>query len=297
MKVCYLILVYNELEYTIKTFESIKAQIQKKYKFDIICIDNNSREDISTQLKDYCEKNAIRYIFHNENDGYAGGNNYGWSIVKEEEYDYVFIANNDIELLHEAITEKILDVLESDKKIALVGTNLLDKNNTPIKYSRFHKRIQSIEKINNYKSEDFLTVPSVIGCFFCIRVLYAPLELFDASFFMYSEEQNLEYYLMMAGYFVGILRDEKYLVKHYGGFFDFKTASNWKIYLNIRNSILTFRNFSKKNRKIYMILYFFFIIRLFVRVPKSIVFKAFIRGCSLLDKPNSEIYADAKRFL
>ncbi len=297
MKVCYLVLVYNEIEYTIKTFESIKAQNQTKYKFDIICVDNKSREEISAQLKNYCAKNNIRYIFHDDNNGYAGGNNYGWNIVKKEEYDYVFIANNDIELLHESISEKILEVLETDKKIALVGTHLLDRNNTPIKYSRFHKKIQSMERVNNYKSEDFFAVPSVVGCFFCIRVLYAPTELFDTSFFMYSEEQNLEYYLMMAGYYVGILSDENYAVKHYGGFFDFNTAPDWKIYLNIRNSILTFKNFSKIRRFFYISLYFIFIIRLFIISPKKVFFKAFIRGCVLLNKQNSDIYADVQRYL
>ena len=293
MKACYIVLVYNELEYTFKTFKSIKKQKQDIYPFDIICVDNNSKLEIADKLKSYCEQNDIRYIFHNENDGYAGGNNFAWNIVKSEGYDYVFIANNDIELLHENISEEILKLLEKEEKVALIGTHLIDSNNVPISYSRLHNQIMKMNKLNRLKSNDFKPIATVVGCFFCIRVKYAPMELFDKSFFMYSEEQNLEYLLMTQGYGVGILNKQEYVVKHYGGFFDFNTAADWKIYLNIRNAILTSKRFNKKNQLKFILLYFMLVIKLFLKYRKVAVIKGFLNGLYYLNRDKNVIYENA----
>lgn len=293
MKACYIVLVYNELDYTFKTFESIKRQKQDLYPFDIICIDNNSKPEIAEKLKSFCEKSHIRYIFHNENNGYAGGNNYAWRIVRNEEYDYVFIANNDIELLNTDISEEILKILEKEQNIALIGTHLIDGNNVSITYSKLHEQVMKMNKFNRFKTDLFQPVVTVVGCFFCIRVKYAPLELFDKSFFMYSEEQNLEYYLMKQGYGVGILNNKNYVVKHYGGFFDFNKASNWKIYLNIRNAILTSKNFNRMIQIKYITLYLMLVIKLFLKYRKSAIIKGFFNGLIYLNKDKSIIYENA----
>ena len=57
MKVCYLVLVYNELEFTKKTFISIKKQKQVSYTFDTICVDNASDENTALELKNFCNAN------------------------------------------------------------------------------------------------------------------------------------------------------------------------------------------------------------------------------------------------
>lgn len=295
MKICYLVLVYNELEYTKKTFESIKKQNREKYTFDIICIDNASSESVASELKAYCNNNGICYLRHEINDGYAGGNNFGWDYAKEHGYDYVFIANNDIELLNPYISEMILDCMLTDTQIALLGTNLIDSNDKKIKYSKYHDFIVKFEKVNKSENSNIIPVSSVVGCFFCIDVNKVKTDyLFDKSFFMYSEEQNLEYQLMKHGYIVAVLKDESYTVKHYGGFFDFHTMAKWKIYLSVRNWVLTTRNFSKKNSELYLILYFLILIYLYLKYRRKIIFKAYFSGKKLKKANNyKSIYSDA----
>ncbi len=235
-----MVLVYNELEYTIKTFESLRKQSQQKYQFDIICVDNASDDKYANVLKRYCQENNIRYIRHEINDGYAGGNNYAYDIVKSEGYDIVFIANNDIELLHPDITESIIESFESNDKIALIGTSYIDKDGKGIKLSRLSSLIAKIDGIKIYENDVFKSQPFVIGCFFAIRTDIPEIKsLFDYSYFMYCEEQKLEFQLMRWGYHVGCLKNPEYVVKHYGGFFDWSKQSDWSIYLSTRNFVLT----------------------------------------------------------
>ena len=171
MKICYLVLVYNELEYTKKTFFSIKKQNQEKYSFDIICIDNASEKSIAIELEQFCLENGIIYLRHDINDGYAGGNNFGWNYAKENNYDYVFIANNDIELLHPDITERIIEEMSNDNSIALLGTNLIDADDKQIQYSRYHTFIMNHSKLNKSDNKSIKSVPTVIGCFFFISLV------------------------------------------------------------------------------------------------------------------------------
>ena len=295
MKIGYLVLVYNELDYTKKTFESIKKQNQSKYSFDIYCIDNDSRKEISEELQKYCQLNQIKYLRQEKNTGYAGGNNFGWRYLRSLGYDYIFIANNDIELLDTSITENIIDkFLENDSKVSIIGTHLVDKDSNPVKYSRFHQFIMKKEKINNFNNTSLLAVPTVIGCFFCIKTdSWKSDVLFTESFFMYSEEQDLEYKLMKDGKYVTILKDVNKVVKHYGGFFDFSTQKDWAIYLNIRNCILTLRIFNRKNQFLYFLIYFLLICKFFLVYKRPIILKGFIKGVSLLNKNDELIAKDA----
>lgn len=297
MKSCYIVLVYNELEYTKKTFESIRQQNQEKYKFDIVCVDNASDAKFAEPLKKYCTQNNIRYLRHDINDGYAGGNNFAFDIMKNEGYDFVFIANNDIELLNSDITSEILKTMEQDKNIAILGCHLIDANDNKIKYSSFYTFIMKYEKINATQNKKVIAVPSVVGCFFCIRCKSLKRNfLFNKDFFMYSEEQDLEYFEMMQGFNVAVLANKEMIVKHYGGFFDFSTAKNWAIYLNIRNSVLTFRNFHSLNRKIYIILYFVLILKLSLKFKKKIILKGFFSGLKFL-KNKKNLYDDSIKSL
>ena len=293
MKTCYIVLIHNEINYTLMTLKSILKQKSDTYNFDIFCVDNASKLEISIIIKEFCVSHGIRYIYHDENNGYAGGNNYAWNIVRNENYDYVFIGNNDIKLFNDKITEKILQVMEGNDNIAILGTNLVDHNHNKIKYSRFANYIVRKEKINNYITNDFKSVSTVVGCFFCIRVSCVDGDLFEESFFMYSEEQNLEYKLMQKGYYVGVLSDDVYTVMHYGGFFDFSTQSNWALYLNSRNTVLTLQNFRLGRRFCYISIYFFIVVKNAIRNRRISPFKGFLKGLYLMGKNRRLVYKDS----
>lgn|GEM_PF-4535010 len=292
-------MVYNELDYTIKTFESLHLQCQKKYYFDIICVDNNSNEQYALPLKDYCENNNIRYLHHNVNDGYAGGNNYAYEIVKSEGYDIVFIANNDIELLHPNITENVIDCFMTNDKIALVGAPNVDADSNPCRMSGFVKMLAKLEKQPQLKNDIFVTEPFITGCFFAIRTDIKELEyLFDYSYFMYDEEKDLEFRLMRAGYYVGMLQNLNMSVKHYGAGFDYTKQSDWSIYLIVRNYILSSKKYRLLTKIVFYFLYFGLITKLFFLYHKY-TFRGFFSGLYMLltNKDKKYIYNDAVNYV
>jgi len=298
-KICYLVLVYNELEYTIKTFESLQKQRQEKYSFDVICVDNASVEKYAQPLRDYCQNHNIRYIHHDVNDGYAGGNNYAFNIVKSEGYEIVFIANNDIELLHPDITENIIDCFETNDRIALIGTPIVDADNNTCGKSLFIQLLAKLEKQIQYENDFFYTTPFVFGCFFAIRTDINKISyLFDYSYFMYCEEQKLEFQLMKWGYYVGVLRDSNKKVKHYGGVFDYKKQSDWSIYLIVRNYILSSKDYRFITKLFFYVSYFGLITKLAILNKKN-TFRGYWAGLYLLiTKKNSEyIYNDAVSYV
>lgn len=294
-KICYIVLVYNELDYTIKTFESLRLQCQMKYHFDIICVDNNSNDQYAVPLKNYCENNNIRYLHHNVNDGYAGGNNYAFEIVKSEGYEIVFIANNDIELLHPNITENVIDCFMTNEKIALVGAPNVDADGIFCRMSGFVKMLAKLEKQPQFVNDKFKTVPFVVGCFFAIRTDLKELDyLFDYSYFMYDEEKDLEFRLMRSGYYIGSLSNNNMVVKHYGAGFDYNRQSDWSIYLIVRNYILSSRYYRFFTKILFYPLYFCLITKLTFIYRKNI-FKGFFVGLFLLlaKKDKMYIYNDA----
>ena len=294
-KICYIVLVYNELDYTIKTFESLRLQSQKKYHFDIICVDNNSNEQYAIPLKDYCKNNNIRYLHHIVNDGYAGGNNYAYEIVKSEGYEIVFIANNDIELLHPNITENVIDCFMTNDKIALVGAPNVDADNNPCRMSGFVKMLAKLEKQPQLNNDIFVTEPFITGCYFAIRTDIKEIEyLFDYSYFMYDEEKDLEFRLMRSGYYVGMIQNLNMSVKHYGAGFDYKKQSAWSIYLITRNYILSSRKYRFITKTIFYFLYLCLIMKLAILYRKNTL-KGYFSGLFLLltNKNKDYIYKDA----
>lgn len=296
MKICCIVLVYNELEYTIKTFKSLHQQKNEQFNFDIICVDNASDKKYAIPLQEYCSKESIRYIRHEVNDGYAGGNNFAFEIARNEGYELVFIANNDIELMNNEIMEKMVNSFNIDERIALVGTHLVDTEGNKNRVPRISAAITKLEKINEYENETFISVPFVTGCFFVVRTsCIKNQDLFDYSYFMYSEEQNLEFQLMHEGYYVGILKDSDCVVKHYGGFFDFNTQSRWSIYLSARNFVLSMRDFSLKVRLFFYFSYFLILLRKAISCRKISILSGYFSGIRLIIKKASKkfVYEDA----
>lgn len=294
-KICYLVLVYNELEYTIKTFESLLRQKQDKYHFDIICVDNASDETYAVPLHQYCCEHNIRYLRHDVNDGYAGGNNYAYEIVKLEGYEIVFIANNDIELLHPNITENVIDCFKTNDKIALVGAPNVDKIGNYCQISGFAKLLAKLEKQPQYKNEIFKTEPFVVGCFFAIRTNIKDLEfLFDYSYFMYDEEKDLEFRLMRSGYYIGSLCIPNMIIKHYGADVEFQSRPDWFIYLFVRNYILSSRKYRFLTKVVFYILYSCLVVKNAFLYRKN-TFRGYWAGIylSLTKKSREYIYEDA----
>ncbi len=110
------ILTFNQLEYTIKCFESIKRNTTEPY--EIIFVDNASNDGTVEWLqKQAKENNNVRLILNRENFGFAKGCNQG---IKEARGIYIVLLNNDVIVTKEWLTG-LLKCLKSSPDVGIVG--------------------------------------------------------------------------------------------------------------------------------------------------------------------------------
>lgn len=305
MRICYLVLAYNNIDDTVETLEGIAQQQYDN--IDVFIVDNKSNEVYAKPLREYAEQHHMTYFYRDINDGYAGGNNYGWNCLKDK-YDYVFVVNNDIIFNDRELTSKIMHIFETNSDIAIVGPTILYDDNKQIDNSRLHKLFfYKLCTDHIYKkTDDFTEMPSVVGCFLAIRVSAINTDkLFDDSFFMYGEELDLCLRVWNYGWSVVHMNDRISTIYHKGGMSPFNERTpSWKFYLCMRNSILCARNFTLWYAFLFVILHFIAVFRiaLFSKYNKQCrmcSWQGFLKGCYfiLFRKPSAIILADAQKAL
>ena len=299
--VCYLVLASNDFDDTVETINSITNQRNYEIDIDILVIDNNSVSKFSTPLCEFCKNNSIQYVYRDVNDGYAGGNNYGWNIIKDK-YKYVFVVNNDIIINHVDLTIKLISILENDNKIGIAGPIVYYGNNERLTEKGIRRIFfKYFYEFKWKQSQDYEECDSVIGCFLALNPKNISSPLFDDSFFMYGEELNLGLRTWKEGYKVIHLTKEEYSIYHKGGCDPFEKGSLWKFYLSIRNSVLC-SNQLTKNRWIYLLLIFLSVVRTLFKFnyPKEqriAALKGFMSGLRLLNKDKESITLNAEEAL
>ena len=300
-RICYIVLAFNNYEDTINTLKCI--QNQKYQNISILCIDNGSRIEFIDNLRKYCISNSIEYIYRDTNDGYTGGNNYGWKITRERGFNYICICNNDILFDDIYLTDRLIAAFGSNKKIGVIGTNYITKDGKIIKEARIQNFfIKRILRRNQYYNSLFKSTPGVMGCFIAINSQAVITDyLFEESFFMYADETDFEYRLINSGWYVGVLNDQTTII-HLGGNFDFREMAIWKIYLSSRNSLLCAKIFSSGKKVIYIFLMFASVIwncfsKRIITKKKIAILSGFLNGCYIMytKKDNNYILRDAFR--
>lgn len=97
--------------------------------YELIIVDNNSPEkDILSLQSKYSQ---FKFIFLEENIGFAGANNIG---IRESVGDYVFLLNADT-LLQKNSIEELVNVLKENSKAAAVSPKLIYYNEQLIQYA------------------------------------------------------------------------------------------------------------------------------------------------------------------
>lgn len=113
MKVSIIIPVYNCEKYIKKCIESIKAQTYKNW--ELILIDDASKDKSGRICDEYAEKNNNIYVYHIENNGPANARNTGLSYAKGTHCMFVdaddYIEKNALEILSNIIQEENQDII------------------------------------------------------------------------------------------------------------------------------------------------------------------------------------------
>jgi len=116
MKLIISLLVYNQLEVTLRCIDSIlKNTVEQD--FLLIISDNASNKYVGKRLKQISHK-KVRYIRNSENIGFILAHN---NIFKKYPSDFFCVLNNDLVIKTYGWDAKFIQVLEEDKNIAQVG--------------------------------------------------------------------------------------------------------------------------------------------------------------------------------
>ena len=196
---------YNSTDLLITSIDSLIAYTNG-VNYEIIVVDNNSPDKgIDRIEKKYGEKIVI--IRSKINLGFGGANNLG---AKAATGDFILFLNPDTELLNDSVLCFYEFVRKTkDNKIGALGSILLDaQHKVNHSYGSFLTPINVIcnslplhNKNYTYAVENPIEVDYITGADLFIRSsLFKEIGGFDESFFMYSEEVDLQYRISKKGY-------------------------------------------------------------------------------------------------
>jgi len=180
------------------------SSLKNNMKFEVIVIDNKSKDDSVYFLSEkYINHKNIIIVDSGENNGFGKGNNLGAFYSKGK---YLCCINSDT-ISKKTDYQKLLNELERNKEIGLLGTKVLNKdgsiqslgfNNPSVKNDfllsflfwnfNFMKKI----RYRSYKNKGLFNVDWVSGCFFLVlKENFEKVNGFDEKIFMYSEDLDL----------------------------------------------------------------------------------------------------------
>lgn len=209
MDVSVIIVNYNTCVMTKKCIDSIFVNT-KNIDFEVILVDNNSRDESRTIFE---KDERIKYIYNHKNIGFGCANNIGVEVANGRN---VIFLNSDTLLINNAI--KIMsDFLDGNDNAGACGGNLYNNYEEPShSFGRFFPSIfweinllsnNIIEKIIYGKSTSYnysnkvLKVAHIIGADLMVKKkILDVIGGFNPCFFMYREETELCYRIYNSGY-------------------------------------------------------------------------------------------------
>lgn len=241
MKISVIIVSYNARYHLEQCLYSVEKALENT-DGEIIVVDNDSPERPIDFIRNKFPN--VHFIESKENLGFAKGNNLG---VEKAQGEYVLILNPDT-LIPENLFTEILPFADSHPEMGALGVRLIDANgkfhpeskrNIPSFKNTFGKLFGTlINKKNSkgyYKTEvgEFEIAPAeiLVGAFMLMKTkIYKEVGGFDPRYFMYGEDIDLSYTLVLNGftnYYYGKIstihykgestrKDKKYLKTFFG---------------------------------------------------------------------------------
>ena len=200
-----IVVSYNTQQMTLDCLKSIYAQT-KKIKFNVIVVDNNSRDDSAKLIAK--EFPHVQLISLSENIGFSKANNLAATNIKNK---YILLLNPDTVVLNNAI-EKLVDFAEQHPNSGIWGGKTLNADYSLNPTSCWGKmsvwsllcralflsslfpksELFNPESYGNWQRNTVREIDIVTGCFLLIKSnLWHQLKGFDNDFFMYGEEADL----------------------------------------------------------------------------------------------------------
>ena len=190
-------LTYNKLE------EATKPYLESLYKytdeslFDLVIVDNASSDGTVGYLREFAKNhNNVNIIENFENLGYSGGNNIGLRYIKDMEYEFVGLLNNDI-LFTPNWLEDTIQIFSKDNQLGMVSPRIqkgkaINTKNYLQKYNKYLSRFK----------EDFIySIEPLFCCVIIKKEVTDKIGLMDENFSpAFWEDNDFCLRTMYAGY-------------------------------------------------------------------------------------------------
>jgi GT2 family glycosyltransferase len=181
---------------------------------EIIVVDNNSQDESCAMMK--LRFPNVKLIENKDNLGFPKGNNIG---VASAQGEYICILNPDTVIAEDTFT-KVLAFAERQKNLGAIGVKLIDgagnflresKRGVPTPFVAFTKMVGLYklfpkEKVfgkyyaQHISENETAKVDILVGAFMLMkRDLYLELGGFDENCFMYSDDIDLSYRILLKG--------------------------------------------------------------------------------------------------
>ncbi|MDD4721926.1 MAG: glycosyltransferase family 2 protein, partial [Acidaminococcaceae bacterium] len=124
------------------------------------------------------------------NFGFAGGNNVGLRFaLAQNNFDYVWILNNDTVVCKDSLTE-LVNTMEADTSIGICGSKLMYYD-TPIKVQSLGGKYNKVLGISNHivDKNDSLNIDYVVGASMLVsKVFIETIGFMQEDYFLYYED-------------------------------------------------------------------------------------------------------------
>ncbi|HVZ58579.1 MAG TPA: glycosyltransferase family 2 protein [Patescibacteria group bacterium] len=216
------ILDYNQKETTLACLASLEKIEHKGLQVNVIVIDNYPKGVLEIDTKKY--KNISVILTKTpDNLGFSGGHNVGIDYAMKQNADYVIVLNNDV-IVDRGLVQELVKAAESNERIGAVVPKIYFMAGNEYHKDRYKKSelgkvfwyaggkfdwdniqgqhigVDEVDKgqYDNEGETDLLT-----GC--CVLLTKAALRKvqgFDAAYFLYYEDADLNTRLKQAGFVI-----------------------------------------------------------------------------------------------
>lgn len=189
-----LIVNYNTADLVHACIESVL--MQKGVSFEIIVVDNASSDRSVSLLKDLEGEGKIQLIANQDNKGFGSANNQAAKLAQGK---YFYLLNPDAVCLGQDVLKGMYDYMEANSKVGLSGTQVMKTRKGGYSVPQYDYPSQ------RYTNVSFSHLPGkiawVIGAsMFIRREVFALVNGFDESYFLYGEEADLCLRIRKANY-------------------------------------------------------------------------------------------------
>lgn len=193
---------YNSSRHTINMVDSIRTMSQSPISYEIIIVDNGSRDEEYQQLSLLDSIPNTKIIRSRLNGGFASGNMFGVHYASGKYYLFI---NNDT-LFHNDVLNYFYTYAESNPQVGLLGGHLSNSDGSRTSsYKKFPSLLSnlvgnSLARLltpNDFPSNKMiLEEPTKVGvisgsCMFFRRDVFDAIGGFDTVFFLYCEEEDI----------------------------------------------------------------------------------------------------------